>query len=192
MDYHWSGNLKKKKSFLRWDCSAKYRSKREQEVFAAHQSTASLLLCCQEHQQACKNWDRAHMMLVEGVWVCGCTIALYVSVSICMCQWVMFKTVWVCVLYPLPRETGFLSKLDSVIGSSENPNEAMSIWAAAPLPWAPRSPQAGPSPTSALPQTRWKAKRDGIWGRKKGEWTTNCFNCYEGDCSKTVINIIWL
>lgn len=71
---------------------------------------------------------------------------VYVSVSVCTCQWVMFEAVRVCVLYPVPRETGLLFKLDSVIGSSENPNEAMSISAAAPLPRAPVQPTGRPQP----------------------------------------------
>ena len=80
----------------------------------------------------------------------------------CMSTWVHIYTVCLrlhlyvsvsdvqnseCVLYALPREIGLLPKLDSVIGSSENPKEAMSITAAARLPRGPQhSQQAGPSP----------------------------------------------
>lgn len=79
------------------------------------------------------------------------------AVSVCFC---------VCVLYPLPRETGLLPGPDSVIGSSENPNEAMSISAAAWLPLrSPRSPRAPtPSPLASL-RTRCKERRDGICWR---------------------------
>lgn len=103
----------------------------------------------------------------------GRTFILYVSVSICTCRRVMFKPLrgvcavsvcfCVCVLYPLPRETGLLPGPDSVIGSSENPNEAMSISAAAWLPLrSPRSPRAPtPSPLASL-RTRCKERRDGI------------------------------
>lgn len=106
-------------------------------------------------------------MLAEVAQVRGCTFILYVCISIPMCQWDWCSELCVCVweLYPLPRETGLLSKLDSVIGSRENPNEAISISASALLPWDPTQP-TGPAP--ALPvQTRWKASRYENWEWRK-------------------------
>lgn len=156
MHYHWSGTKSvrfEQVRFLGWDWAAKCRSGSEQRAWAAQQNTASLLLCSQEHQQACEDRDKAGVMLA-GAWVRGCTFILHVSVSMCVCQWVMLKTVCVCVLYPLPREPGLLSKLDSVIGSSENPNEAMSIWAAAPLPEVPAQPTGRPQPRLLWPDVR--------------------------------------
>lgn len=98
--------------------------------------------------------------------------------SVCLC---------VCALYPLPRETGLLPGPDSVIGSSENPNEAMSISAAAWLPLrSPRSPRAlTPSPLASL-RTRCKERRDGICWKihsDSSELQTH-FSCCEGDCGK--------
>ncbi|KAF1376359.1 hypothetical protein PFLUV_G00210700 [Perca fluviatilis] len=69
------------------------------------------------------------------------------------------------------REIGLLPKLDSVIGSSENPNEAMSITAAARLPRGPQhSQQAGPSPACSDQMKmlqRWKVELRATEGTTK-------------------------
>ena len=93
------------------------------------------------------------------------------SPSVCVGEWcsnlceesVRRACVFVCVLYLLPRETGLLPRPDSVIGSSENPNEAMSISAAASLPLrSRRSPRPRPRAPLASLRTRCKDSRDGI------------------------------
>ena len=70
----------------------------------------------------------------------------------------MFKTLCACVMHLLPWETSLLSKLDSMIGSSENPNEAISISVSALLPRArPRPLPAQPHPRLFRPDVRREA-----------------------------------
>lgn len=108
------------------------------------------------------------------------------SASVCVNKWCS-NLGGGCVC-SLSRETGLLSKLDSVIGSSENPNEAMSTSAAALLPGAPGSPQAGPSPACT---DQMESEARGDRGKKKGWWTSSCFSCCEGDCGKAAVNMMW-
>lgn len=104
-----------------------------QERGAVHQNSAPLLLCSQEHQQACDDRGvRCQRRVCEYVGAHLYCMSASPSVSVSescskLCE-------LVCALYPLPGETGLVSKLDSVIGSSENPNEAISISASALLP----------------------------------------------------------
>ncbi len=158
------------------------------------------LICTPEHCFTVALQPRASIGCVNGdgvhdagrgcinTWVHIYTIYLYCmspSPSVCVSEWCLklCVRVCVCVLYPLPRETGLLSKLDSVIGSSENPNEAISISAAAPLPAVPAQPTGRPP---ALPvQTSWEVRRDGIRKAKDSSELQTRLSHREGDCGKT-------
>lgn len=116
--------------------------------------TAGRLCCTPEH---C--FIAALLSVSTGLW--GSRHGAYDASGGCMSMWEHNYTVClrlhlyvsvsdvencVCVPHSIPRETGLLSKLDSVIGSSENPNEAMSVSAAAPLPRAPVQSTGRPRP----------------------------------------------
>lgn len=126
-----------------------------QERGAVHQNSAPLLLCSQEHQQACDDRGvRCQRRVCEYVGAHLYCMSASPSVSVSkscskLCELVR-------ALYPLPGETGLVSKLDSVIGSSENPNEAISISASALLPGVSvRSPQARAQPFLFSPDGKW-------------------------------------
>ena len=137
--YHWSETARKGKQVCLFETELLIHS-------------APVSLCSPERQQGCEDPDWASVRGHE--WV-GAHSYCMCSVSVCVCQKGMFRTVWcvgvcvrVCVLFLLTEETGLQSELDSVIGSRENPNEAMSISAPAPLPGAPgrRPPPPRPQP----------------------------------------------
>lgn len=150
-----------------------------QERGAVHQNSAPLLLCSQEHQQACDDRGvRCQRRVCEYVGAHLYCMSASPSVSVSescskLCELVR-------ALYPLPGETGLVSKLDSVIGSSENPNEAISISASALLP--------GVSVRSPSCSVQMESEAGWDLGMKKGKWTSNPFSYCEGDCSKTGSN----
>lgn len=69
---------------------------------------------------------------------------------------------------------------DSVIGSSENPNECLSSSS------TPHGPCTAHRLTPVPPlQSRCKVRRDGIWRAKDPSEFKNLPSCCEGDCGKT-------
>lgn len=103
----------------------------------------------------------------EGVWVRGCTFILYVCISICKCQRVMFKTLWVSA-HAVSAAWGDRPRIqawqcDWIQWESQWSNKYLSVSSA---PWGFCAQPTGPGP--ALPvQSRWKVRRGGIWGWRK-------------------------
>lgn len=135
-----------------------------QERGAVHQNSAPLLLCSQEHQQACDDRGvRCQRRVCEYVGAHLYCMSASPSVSVsesCSKLWVSARAVsaaW----GDRPRIQAW--QCDWIQWESQWSNKYLSVSSA---PWGFCAQPTGPGP--ALPvQSRWKVRRGGNWGWRK-------------------------